>query len=219
VWPFVKNWPTVRHSYDNRDFKCFESEGTVVVCGGIGADAARRAAQAVIEIYRPVVLISAGFAGALNPELEVGHTFTARQVINALDGSRSDSGSGEGVLISFSDIADVEQKARLGEAYGADAVDMEAAAVARSAEAHGVKFLACKVISDKSRTALLPITQFVGNDGKFHVLQFVSYIAVRPWLWGKVRKLASDSAVAASKLCIALAETSQSHGNEQVVTK
>ncbi|HZP62972.1 MAG TPA: phosphorylase [Terriglobales bacterium] len=219
VWPFVKNWPTVRHSYDNRDFKFFESEGTVVVCGGIGADAARRAAQAVIEIYRPVVLISAGFAGALNPELEVGHTFTARQVINALDGSRSDSGSGEGVLISFSDIADVEQKARLGEAYGADAVDMEAAAVARSAEAHGVKFLACKVISDKSRTALLPITQFVGNNGKFHVLQFVSYIAVRPWLWGKVRKLASDSAVAASKLCIALAETSQSHANEQVVTK
>lgn len=219
VWPFVKNWPTVRHSYDNRDFKCFESEGTVVVCGGIGADAARRAAQAVIEIYRPVVLISAGFAGALNPELEVGHTFTARQVINALDGSRSDSGSGEGVLISFSDIADVEQKARLGEAYGADAVDMEAAAVARSAQVHGIKFLACKVISDTSRAALPPITQFVGSDGRFHVLRFVLYVAVRPWLWGKVQRLAGDSAKAAGKLCAALAETSQAQQAEQVASK
>jgi len=219
VWAFVKNWPTVRHSYDNRDFKFFENVGTVVVCGGIGPDAARRAAEAAIDIYHPLVLISAGFAGALNPALEVGHTFTARHVIDALDGSRSDSGSGRGVLLSFSDIADVEQKAKLGVAYGADAVDMEAAAVARSAEAHGIKFLACKVISDTSRAALPPITQFVGSDGKFHVLKFLSYVALRPWLWGKVRRLASDSALAARRLGAALSEASQAHEAEQVVSR
>jgi len=219
VWPFVKDWPTVHRAFDGRDFRFFEKEGAVVACSGIGADAARRTAEAAINLYHPLVVISAGFAGALNPEFEVGHTFTARHVIDALDGSRSDSGRGHGVLISFADVADIEQKARLGEAYGADAVDMEAAAVARSAAAHGIRFLACKVISDTSRTALPPITRFVGNDGRFHLWKFVFYVAARPWLWAKVRKLATDSARAASKLCAALASASREHMTEQVLSK
>ncbi len=55
---------------------------------------------------------------------------TPRLVIDAADGSRSDSGNGEGVLVSFGEVADPEQKASLAKAYGADVVDMEAAAVA-----------------------------------------------------------------------------------------
>jgi len=209
IWPFVKDWSVVRREYDGRWFKCFETGGIALICGGIGSEAARRASEAIISIYHPKLVISAGFAGGIDPALPTGHTLMPRHVIDAGDGSRTDSGLGEGVLVSFEDVADVEQKARLGKAFGAHAVDMEAAAVARSAEAHGVKFLACKVISDTSSVGLPPIARFIGHDGRFHALRFLAYIAVRPWLWWRVQRLARNSALAAGKLCRALTETSQ----------
>ncbi len=207
VWPLVEDWPVTRREYDGRGFKFFAKDGMVLVCGGIGAEAARRAAEAIISVYHPALLISAGFAGGLDPALQAGHTLTPRHVIDARDGSRTDSGRGEGALVSFETVADAQQKAKLAKAYGAQAVDMEAAAVARSAEAHGVEFLACKVISDASGSRLPPIARFVGGDGRFHALKFLAYVAVRPWLWGSVQQLARDSALAAGKLCEALAGT------------
>ena len=204
VWPLVKIWSTDRREFDGRGFKFFESAGKVLVCGGIGAEAARRATEAIIELYSPELVISAGFAGGLEPALRTGQTLTPRFVIDAGDGSRTDTAFGEGVLVSFADIADVEQKARLRQAYGAQAVDMEAAAVARSAEAHGVRFLACKVISDTSDTSLPPMARFVGHDGNFHTLTFLAHVVPRPWLWASVLRLANDSALAARKLCEAL---------------
>jgi adenosylhomocysteine nucleosidase len=215
VWPLIKDWPTSRKEFDGRWFKFFEKGGMVVVCGGIGSEAARRAAEVILSLYHPGLVISAGFAGGLDPTLEAGQTLTPRHVIDASDGSRTDSGFGEGVLISFADIADVEQKARLGAAYAAHAVDMEAAAVARSAQAHGVKFLACKVISDTRGSSLPPIARFIGSDGKFHALKFLAYIAVRPWLWPRVQRLASDSAMAAANLCSVLTETSETHAADR----
>lgn len=204
VWPLVKNWPVSRREYDRRWFRFYQKDGTVLVCGGMGAEAARRAAEAIISLYHPELVISAGFAGALDPSLQAGQTLTPRQVIDASDGSRTDSGSGEGVLISFATVADTEQKAKLAEAYGGHAVDMEAAAVARSAEAHGVKFLACKVISDASNSSLPPIARFIGDDGRFRAVQFLAYVALRPWLWRSVMRLARNSSLAAGKLCEAL---------------
>lgn len=205
VWPLVKDWPVSRKEYDGRWFKFFEKDGVALVCGGIGAEAARRAAEAIISLYHPELVISAGFAGGLDPALQAGHTLTPRHVIDASDGSRSDAGFGDGVLVSFGTVADAEQKAKLAKAYGAHAVDMEAAAVARSAEAHGVKFFACKVISDATDSRMPPIERFISHDGRFHALKFLAYVAVRPWLWGSVMNLARNSAMAAGKLCEALA--------------
>src|SRR5437588_5902690 len=210
VWPFIKDWPTSRKEYEGRVFKFFEKDQVVVVCGGMGSEAARRAAEAVISLYGPAVVVSAGFAGGLDPSLPTGHTLTPRHVIDAGDGSRTDSGSGDGVLVTFGTIADAEQKAKLAKAFGAHAVDMEAAAVARAAEAHGVKFLASKVISDPSDSRLPPIARFIGEDGRFQALKFLGFIAMRPWLWGSVQKLARDSVMAAGKLCEVLADAKQS---------
>jgi adenosylhomocysteine nucleosidase len=206
VWPLVKGWPRRESNFAGRRYRFFEQEGTAVVCGGIGSEAARRATEAVIQLYRPTLVISAGFAGGLDPALAVGDALRPRHVLNAADGSRTDSGRGEGVLISFPHIAGPEQKAKLRQAYAAQAVDMEAAAVAQSAQAHNVKFMACKVISDTSCSSLAPFDRFIGHDGKFHVLRFLGYVAVRPWLWGKVERWAKQTARAARNLCAALAE-------------
>ncbi len=205
VWPLVKDWPTASRQHDGRTFKFFEKSPVVLLCGGIGSEAARRAAEAVIGLYQPRVVISAGFAGGLDSSLSAGDMLTPRHVVDASDGSRTDSGVGDGVLVSFAAVADVEQKAKLADAYGAHAVDMEAAAVARSAEVHGTRFLACKVISDTRNSRLPPIMQFVRN-GSFNTAGFAAHIAIRPWLWWSVVKLAQNSAVAAKVLSEALAD-------------
>jgi len=201
VWPFVKNWPVTSKQHEGRSFRFFEQDHVVVVCGGIGPEAARRAAEAVIYLYRPALLISAGFAGGLDSSLSVGHAIKPRHVIDAGDGSQADLGFGEGVLVSFATVADASQKMRLATAYGAQAVDMEAAAVARAADARGVEFLALKVISDTSGAGLPPLARFIGSDGRFHGQKFLAHVALRPWLWGSVVRLARDSAIAARALC------------------
>jgi adenosylhomocysteine nucleosidase len=209
VWPLVKDWKATHQRHDGRAFKFFKHEDAVLVCGGIGAEAARRAAEAVISLYQPALLISAGFAGGLDPALRAGHTLTPRLVIDAGDGSRTDSGTGAGVLVSFAEVADPAQKARLARAYGADAVDMEAAAVSRCAQAHGIPFTACKVVSDSRDQKLPPVARFVASDGTFQSFRFLAHIAVRPWLWAGVGQLARNSSIAARSLCEQLAASTQ----------
>jgi adenosylhomocysteine nucleosidase len=209
IWPLVKDWRTTNKQHEGRVFKFFEHENVVLVCGGIGAEAARRAAEAIIMLYRPALVISAGFAGGLDPALRTGHALTPRLVIDAGDGSRTDSGTGEGVLVSFGAVADSEQKASLARAYGADVVDMEAAAVSRCAEAHGIQFTACKAVSDSRDQRLPPVGRFVASDGTFQSFRFLAHVAMRPWLWVGVGQLARNSAIAAQSLCKQLAASTQ----------
>ena len=209
VWPLVKDWPATNKQHDGQAFKFFERDGVVLVCGGIGAEAARRAAEAIVTLYKPPLVISAGFAGGLDPALRAGHALTPRTVIDAGDGSRSDSGTGQGVLVSFGAVADAEQKASLARAYGADLVDMEAAAVSRCAQAHGIQFMACKAVSDSRDQRLPPVARFVASDGTFQSFRFLAHVAMRPWLWVGVGQLARNSAIAAQSLCKRLAASTQ----------
>jgi len=209
VWPLVKNWRRHYKQYEGRKFKFFEKNGAVLVCGGMGAEAARRAAEAVIGLYKPALLISAGFAGGLDPALGIGDALSPRLVIDAGDGSRTDSGTGEGVLVSFDATADSEQKASLAQAYGADLVDMEGAAVSRCAQMHGIQFMACKAVSDSREEHLPPVGGFVAVDGQFHTFRFLAHAAMRPWLWPGVARLARNSAIAAQSLCSRLAASTR----------
>lgn len=184
-----------------RRFRFFESDDAVLVCGGIGAQAARRATEAVIALYAPALVCSAGFAGALDPALRVGEIVVPRRVVDASDGSSVETGMGEGVLISYGSVADPQHKAKLRESYGALAVDMEAAAVARAAEARGVRFVAVKAISDKSDFVLPPMGRFTSARGEFSVGRFLVFAAIRPWTWGTVAELARNSRRASHALC------------------
>jgi adenosylhomocysteine nucleosidase len=69
--PLIAQWTVVEREHAGRAYRFFENDDTVVVCGGIGAEPARRAAEAVIALYAPAIIYSAGFAGALDPALKV----------------------------------------------------------------------------------------------------------------------------------------------------
>jgi adenosylhomocysteine nucleosidase len=196
----IRGAKRVDRAHAGHMFRFFERGRKVVVCGGIGAEAARRAAEAAIELYHPVVLHSVGFAGALQPGLPVGEIFVPALVIDARDGSRTTIEEGSGVLVTFMNVAGVKQKMSLGEAYAAQAVDMEAAAVAAAAHAHGIAFRATKVISDGFDFEMPDMGGFIDPQGQFRSASFAVHIALRPWLWPRTILLARNSSKAANAL-------------------
>jgi adenosylhomocysteine nucleosidase len=200
VKPLVRRWQVNEREHDGWRYKFFESELAVLVCAGIGAEAARRATQAIISLYSPRVVWSVGYAGGLNSGMKAGNGFRPSRVVDASDGSSIETDGDGGVLVSYSSLASVAQKLKLARAYGAQAVDMEAAAVARGAQARGVAFGAYKVISDDSDFEIPAMDRFI-REGKFRALAFVIYTAIRPWLWRRVIRLARNSSRAAETLC------------------
>jgi adenosylhomocysteine nucleosidase len=203
VAPLIRGWAKVHRPCDNRMYTFYESGNAVLVCGGIGSESARRASEAIIALFRPELVISAGFAGALDKGLSVGSVLRPARVVDARDGTVSEL-AGEGTLVTFVSVASAEQKTKLAYAYGAQAVDMEAAAVARGAEARGVRFAAVKAISDASGFQMPPLDKFVTHDGQLRSARFLGFVAIRPWLWANVIRLARNSSRAARALSAAL---------------
>jgi adenosylhomocysteine nucleosidase len=201
VRPLIKNWRLIEREHDGRHFRFFEKDNFVLVCGGIGAMPARRAAEAVIALFNPEVIYSVGFAGALVSQLKVGDVILPRRVINAGDGSSVSLNASDGVLVSFGSVASPDQKRKLRDSFGAQAVDMEAASVLRAADAHAIRFGAIKAISDDADFDFPATERFVDAEGRFSEARFALFAALRPWLWGRVLRLARNSNQAARSLC------------------
>lgn len=214
--PLINNWPVSTSEHESRQFAFYQSDYAVAVCGGIGLEAARRAAQAAVVTYNPELLISAGVAGALTPELRVGETIFPAMVIDPADGSRHETAIAKSrlgnsplartVLVSYPEIASAAQKQQLAKSFGAHAVDMEAAAVARAAQQHDLPFLAIKAISDESNFELPEMSRFI-RDGQFRTKAFIFHVTLRPWLWLRVFRLARNTKIASENLCAWLRES------------
>jgi adenosylhomocysteine nucleosidase len=201
VGPLIRKWRVNEKEYGGRRFRFFENGDVVLVCGGIGAEPARRAAEAVIVLYGPGLVYSAGYAGALDPALRIGDVLKPERVIHAGDGSRVTIADGKGVLVSYEQVATREQKGKLREAFGAQAVDMESSAVARAAEARGIGFAAIKAISDDVDFEIPATEQFVDQQGRFREMRFAFFVTIRPWLWPRVMRLMNNSRRATEALC------------------
>jgi adenosylhomocysteine nucleosidase len=185
------------------DFVYYELHSAVIVCGGIGQAAARRAAEALIAEYLPGTIISTGFAGALQPQLKVGHVFIPAEILDVAGGRRFQTASGTGLLATVNGIAGEKKKREL-QTTSAAAVDMEAAAIAEVAQQQRVKFLAIKAISDDLQFPMPAMERFVNGAGKFRTASFITHVALRPAMWRHVLHLARNSARAAKALSTAL---------------
>ena len=204
VRPLIRHWTHRSIEHAGHRYRLSEKGDSALICGGIGPEAARRATEALIAQVNPARVVSVGFAGALDGSMQVGDVFRPRVVVNAADGVRTEIRPGQGVLISSARVADKEQKFRLAKAYGAIAVDMEAAAVAQGAEARKIEFGAVKVISDGFDFNMPAFDHFVAKDGTFRSARFAAHVAVRPWLWKSTLTLARNSSKASHALCTAL---------------
>jgi adenosylhomocysteine nucleosidase len=177
-----------------------ERDRVTVAWSGIGTRCARAAADAAYSRAggELEVMVSAGLAGALAPELRTGDIVRPASIVDESDDQRIEVPGGEGTLITCATIADAETKRRLAARPGACAVDMEAYAVADVARVYGVPFQAIKVISDEADFPMPALGRFVDGAGRFQTGRFVLYSAFHPTLWPVVRRLGKDSARAVS---------------------
>ena len=170
-----------------------EHDGKIVavVIAGPGRTAARRATELLIAGHRPSRIISAGFAGALNPTLN-RNDLALPEEIRDLDGGHfpivrpETLGAGirhlTGRLLTVDRlILDSAEKAELHRTSGADLVDMESSAVAAVCGEKLVRFLSVRVISDDARTDLpREVAALLVRSGSYRVGAAVRAIWNRP---------------------------------------
>ncbi len=142
---------TIAGEIDNRPIEVFHT--------GVGEKVCRQRMARFLQDRKLDCLISAGFAGALNNRLNVGDLLLAKNFSTAdLSGTRS---SVSNLPIHIADLLTVpsmvdssEERAKIGQATGAEAVDMETEFIARACAEHGVPLLSLRAISDTPRQPL-----------------------------------------------------------------
>ncbi len=178
----------------------YRVDGAVVVAAGMGAKRAAVAVETALAEGGVGRLMSVGVAGACDPRLRVGDVVRAGVVVEERTGERFVEEEGRQIVVTSERIANVEEKRRLFETYGASAVDMEAATVGRMARMHGLSFAAIKTISDEAGFELPELGRFATSDGQFREGAFAFYAALHPGMWGTVVRLGKNSKVAVAAL-------------------
>lgn len=163
-----------------------------LIVTGMGREAARRGAELLLDGHRPRVMISAGFAGALDPGLPRNTIVVPEEVID-LEGSRYPidgvasvtelaPSMRTGRLLTVDRIIRTAlEKAELRDRHNADLVDMETSAVAALCAERSVRFQAIRVISDDANVDLPPeIATLMTKSGGYRVGAALRAIWKRP---------------------------------------
>ena len=193
IAPLVRQRQAVCLGQPNRRILIFESDGWVAGCGGIGNEAAQATAKVLIDDYRVSTLMSCGLSGGLTSHMKLAQTFVAGRVIDATSGKEWSNAAGAVTLVSVPSILGARQKGELASKFSAQAVDMEAAAVAEVAAQAGVPFVALKSISDELDFPMPPLERFVKDNGSLAVPHLFLFLMFRPWHWPAVIALARNS--------------------------
>jgi nucleoside phosphorylase len=120
---------------------------------GVGEKACRQRVAKFLQDQRFDLLISTGFAGALNDQLKVGDLLLAKNFSTIELNNRCKSFSSlpihEVDLLTVSALIDSsEKRIEIARASGAAAVDMETEFIALACADHGIPLLSLRVISD-----------------------------------------------------------------------
>jgi adenosylhomocysteine nucleosidase len=166
----------------------------VMAANGPGQKLAGQAADAIQEHYELVGLVSIGFCGALNPSLQpceivvAGSMMDQSQVgqaavAHALSVPRSHSCERQtAVLLSLDHVATTPQeKSELHSLYSADAIEMEAAALAARAQKWQIPFYAIKVVTDTASESFpLDFNRLHTPEGRFSIPKIIAAAMVHP---------------------------------------
>jgi adenosylhomocysteine nucleosidase len=199
-----------------RDFvksgeRLYERGDVRLMRSGMGAAHAAKAAQWLTAEFKPELLISAGFAGGLKAQHRPGEVLVCGKVIDEQSGEIFSGAAGESILVTCGGVLSGEDKRRLAAQHDADAVDMEAAAVARVAHEKGIAFAAVKAISDEMDFEMPPMERFIDENGDFETSKLVAYAAVRPGMWPILARLEKNTKLASDRLCNWLEDQMKSH--------
>lgn len=207
-----------------RDVRKYGAKGQTIIEGqlagkivalvqtGMGRARAQRGAERLIAGHRPRWIVSAGFAGSLNPEIPRNAVLLPVEIAN-VEGRRfptdwpPDAGlpaiaERRGCLLTTDEvILKAERKARLRAEHGADLLDMETSAVAALCLERGVRFVAVRVVSDDATADLPPeILTILGESGSYRLGAALGAIWRRPSSLKEMLALREQAAEAADRL-------------------
>lgn len=215
LMPLVRGWHhETRNRIDVWTHKHEEGEW-VAACAGAGQDAARRALAEVEKDGPADHIISVGWAGALAEDCRPASVHRVSRVIDVRTGERyhADAPGCDCILVTTPQVVDETEKRRLAASYSALVVDMEAAALARLAEARGVPFVCIKGVSDELTARLPDLNRFIAPDGRFRLTAFVLFAALRPWYWPALLRMGENSKKAAQGIAQSLHDLLDARGH------
>ena len=204
VHPLLRTMKPLKYLPDKR-VRLYEDDEKVIVYAGMGIDPATVACRAVLATGELSAVASVGWAGGLNPSASGGQVVEPSVVINGSSGERFSATGDGGTLVTVQRVAGLEEKRQIGERFGGDYVDMEAAVVAQSAQQAGIPFYCFKAISD-AHDARLPDMNRFNRNGKFSVWRFLAHVGVRPSIWGVISDMSQASLQSRDALCKRLEE-------------
>jgi len=127
-------------------------------------------------------LVSFGVAGALHDGLAIGDVVDATRVVDASGATLWEgaplgvSGARTGTVLASNELVhDADERRRLHEASGADAVDMESGTLAASGRLAGV----VRAISDVPASAIEGVEATVHPDGRTDVAGLLRWVVTR----------------------------------------
>jgi adenosylhomocysteine nucleosidase len=154
-----------------------------MVANGPGSKLAGAAVDVVKEHQRMDGLISTGFCGGLQPSLGACDIFVATEVLGVAPAFAPSTSRlfKAGKLLSIDRVVSTAaEKAELGKS-GADAVEMEAAAVATRAREWKVPFYAVRVVTDTFDESFpLDFNAARSSDGRFSRVRIIGAAMRRP---------------------------------------
>jgi adenosylhomocysteine nucleosidase len=204
---------------------CGDSLGRVLVLEtGVGPECSARALRWLMDSYlpgerflRPLFMVSAGFAGGLQPRCHIGDVVVATAVVDAAnrrwpcDPGLTATKQGrmdwmEGAILSGPClIGDPAEKTQLGQRFDALAVDMESAFVAALCAERQIPFACVRSISDEVGKRLSPRLLALLNGGQVRVPRVLTALARSPRLLLELWRLARDTRQAGNQLALVLA--------------
>jgi adenosylhomocysteine nucleosidase len=196
---FAGNLPIVLGNIDGTE---------LVVCHtGVGPASAEKMIGTLFSLQRPQCLISAGFAGALDPNLECGDLVVGENFSDAVlvEANRS-LGVGRcayGKLTTQSTVIETAAaKSALARETCALAVDMETQAIRERCAQAGVPMLSLRAISDTARESL-PVPFEVWFDPaqqKPHTARLVRFLLRHPGRLGPFARFVRSVIIARGQL-------------------
>jgi adenosylhomocysteine nucleosidase len=138
----------IRGNIDDREIEVLHT--------GVGEKVCREQMEKFLYDQQSELLISTGFAGALDDQLELGDLLLAKNFSTIdLSGRRS---SLSNLAIRMADLLTVsalidsgDERNKIARTSGAAAVDMETESIARACATHGLPLLSLRVITDTPR--------------------------------------------------------------------
>jgi adenosylhomocysteine nucleosidase len=180
--------------------------GITILLTGISRQNAEKSLHEFLATHSPELVLTCGFAGGLNPELKLGDVIFEIPQPSTFNLQLSTCGAKPAKIFCADRIATtVAEKKKLRDETGADAVEMESAAIHAVCRERGIPCATVRVISDTANEDLpLDFNALAKPDKNLDYGKLFLAIAKSPGKIGALMELQKKTKFAAERLAAVL---------------